>query len=101
MMQHRIAHYRGIAKTLRDGLEPLELDFLVPREYLSNTMTTVMLPEGWSHADLHAHPKERGYAIYKSQGHLSQTTFRLGTVGLMSQDDIRGFLTALRQVLRR
>jgi 2-aminoethylphosphonate-pyruvate transaminase len=100
-VENRIADYRGIATTLRDGLTSLELDFLVPREHLSNTMTTVMLPEGWSYPELHAPLKERGYAIYKSQGHLSQTTFRLGTVGLMSQEDIRGFLTALQQVLGR
>ncbi|MAF39790.1 MAG: 2-aminoethylphosphonate aminotransferase, partial [Chloroflexi bacterium] len=100
-VRNRIAHYRGIAKTLRDGLESLELDFLVPREHLSNTMTTVMLPEGWSYPELHAPLKERGYVIYKSQGQLSQTTFRLGTIGLMSQDDIRGFLDALQQVLGR
>ena len=67
-VQNRISHYRGIAKTLRDGLESLEMDLLVPREHLSNTMTTVMLPEGWSYPELHAPLKERGYAIYKPRG---------------------------------
>jgi 2-aminoethylphosphonate-pyruvate transaminase len=100
-VQNRIAHYRGIAETLRDGLASLELDFLVPRKHLSNTMTTVMLPKGWSYPELHAPLKERGYAIYKSQEQLSLTTFRLGTVGVMSRDDIRGFLDALQRVLGR
>ena len=98
---NRISHYQGVAKTLRDGLSSLELAFLVPREHLSNTMTSVMLPEGVAYPDLHGPLKERGYVIYKSQGHLSKTTFRLGTVGLISQDDVRGFLQALEQVLRR
>ena len=97
----RIANYQSIAKVLRDGLASLELGFLVPREHLSNTMTTVMLPEGVSYADLHGPLRKRGYVIYKSQGYLSETTFRLGTVGLISQDDIRGFLHELEQVLRR
>ena len=97
----RISHYRCIAKTLRDGLSSMELAFLTPREYLSNTMTSVMLPDGISYSDLHSPLKERGYVIYKSQGDLSKTTFRLGTIGLISQDDIRGFLDALRQVLHR
>ena len=98
-VQNRIAHYQAIAKTLRDGLSSRELTFLVPREYLSNTMTSVMLPEGHSYYALHDPLKELGFVIYKSQGRLSETTFRLGTVGLMAQDDIRGFLAALDQVL--
>ena len=98
---NRICHYQAIANTLRDGLASLELDFLVPRDHLSNTMTTVMLPEGWSYPALHAPLKERGYVIYKSQSHLSQSTFRLGTVGLMNHDNIQGFLSALQQVLDR
>ena len=100
-VQNRIRHYRAIADTLRDGLASLELELLVPREYLSNTMTTVMLPDGWSYEDLHGPLKDSGYVIYKSQGHLSQTTFRLGTIGLMTQSDIRGFLEALRELLGR
>ena len=100
-VQNRIRHYRAIADTLRDGLASLELELLVPREYLSNTMTTVMLPDGWSYEDLHGPLKDSGYVIYKSQGHLSQTTFRLGTIGLMTQSDIRCFLEALRELLGR
>ena len=95
----RIAHYKGIAKALRDGLSSLELPLLVPREHLSNTMTSVMLPEGLSYDDLHRPLKEKGYLIYKSQGPLSETTFRLGTVGVISQDDIRGFLGTLEQLI--
>ncbi len=100
-VEERISHYRGIAETLRDGLSSLELAFLVAREHLSNTMTSVVLPEHVSYADLHSPLRDRGYVIYKSQGELSETTFRLGTVGVMTQDDIRGFLQALEEVLGR
>ena len=100
-VQNRIAGYRSIAKTLRDGLSSLGLAFLVPRQHLSNTMTSVMLPKGHSYATLHEPLKDLGYVIYKSQGHLSNTTFRLGTVGLITQNDIHGFLNALAKVLRR
>lgn len=98
---NRITNYQSIANTLRDGLSPLELSFLVPREQMSNTMTSVMLPESFSYADLHRPLKEQGYVIYKSQVELSETTFRMGNIGVITQDDIRGFLLALRQVLSR
>ena len=100
-VEERIAHYRGIAETLRDGLSSLELTFLVARERMSNTMTSVMLPKGLSYTDLHHPLRDRGYVIYESQGHLSETTFRLGTVGVITQDDIRSFLRALEEVLGR
>ena len=100
-VQNRIARYRDIANILRDGLSSLGLTFLVSREHLSNTMTSVKLPEGVSYPDLHGPLKEQGYVIYKSLSHLSETTFRLGTIGLITQDDIRGFLQALGQVLSR
>ena len=100
-VERRIVHYRDIARSLRDGLASLELGLLVSREHLSNTMTSVMLPDGFSYHDLHQPLKERGYLIYKSQGPLSETTFRLGTVGLLTQDHIGGFLENLSQVLSR
>ena len=95
----RIVHYRDIADSLRDGLASLELSFLVSREHLSNTMTSVNLPDGFSYQDLHRPLKDRGYLIYKSQGPLSETTFRLGTVGLITQDHVGGFLENFAQVL--
>ena len=62
-------------------------------------MTTVMMPDGVSYEDLHRPLKEQGYVIYKSQGYLSESTFRLGTVGVISEDDISGFLEALGRLL--
>lgn len=96
---NRICHYRDIANTLRDGLSNLGLSFFVPRHHLSNTMTSVMLPQGASYEMLHHPLKEQGYVIYKSQGALSERTFRLGTIGVLSRDDVLGFLGALAQVL--
>ena len=58
-----------------------------------------MLPDGITYSSLHKPLKDQGYLIYKSQGHLSETTFRLGTVGLISQDDVQGFLGALGKLL--
>ncbi len=98
---NRIVHYQSIANSLRDGLSAMELSFLVPREQMSNTMTSVMLPDGFSYGELHQPLKDQGYVIYKSQGDLSETTFRLGTIGVITQDDISGFLSGLRQVLNR
>lgn len=98
-LDNRIAHYRHIAKVLRDGLSALGLKLLVPREYLSNTMTSVMLPKGLSYSSLHGQLKQHGYLIYKSQAHLGEITFRLGTVGNLTERNICGFLDSLKRVI--
>jgi 2-aminoethylphosphonate-pyruvate transaminase len=95
----RIAGYQNIARILRDGLSALELSFLVSRIHMSNTMTSVVLPEGISYEYLHGRLKESGYVIYKSQGPLAHTSFRLGSVGVVTEEDIRGFLSALERTL--
>ena len=86
---------------LRDQLKGLGLDLLLEREMYSNTMTSVMLPAGYTYEALHDPLKEMGYLIYKSPGFLADKVFRLGTVGLMSESGILGFSDALRRVLGR
>jgi len=100
-VQKRITHYRRIAEALRDQIKGLGLDLLLPREQYSNTMTSVMLPAGYTYETLHDPLKEMGYLIYKGQGFLADKVFRLGTVGVMSESNILGFSDALRRVLGR
>lgn len=66
---------------------------------MSNTMTVVYAPDHKEYAELHPELKKRGFVIYASQGELSQTTFRLGTVGVLSSDDIENFLGVLKTLL--
>ena len=66
---------------------------------MSNTMTSVYLPQGYDYQTLHDQCKREGYVIYASQGKLAKNTFRLGTVGLISKKDIEGFLNVLKSLL--
>jgi len=98
-LDRRIASYERIATVLRDGLAELGLELLLPREWYSNTMTSVRMPEGFTYTRLHDALKEQGYLIYNAQGAFQEKMFRLGTVGVMTEADIRGFLAALGTVL--
>jgi len=97
----RIAHYERIATVLRNGLAELGLELLLPRDWYSNTMTSIRMPEGFTYASLHHPLKDQGYLIYNAQGSFQEKMFRLGTVGVMTEDDIRGFLNALGRVLAK
>ena len=58
-------------------------------------MTGVNMLPGVSYDDLHRPLKEEGYVIYKSQVHLSESTFRLSIVDVIFQNDISRFLGQL------
>ena len=98
-LDSRIAHYERIATVLRDGLAELGLELLLPRQWYSNTMTSVRMPEGFTYPRLHDALKAEGYLIYDAQGSFQGKMFRLGTVGVMTEADILGFLATLGRVL--
>ena len=95
----RVEHYRNISQILREGLRSIGLESYLPDSAMSNTMTAVYLPQGYDYESLHDRCKQRGYVIYASQGKLAKSTFRLGTVGLISESDIEGFLNVLQSLL--
>lgn len=96
----RIDEYRMTAKILRKGLKDLGFRFYIPEYLMSNTMTVVYTPEGYDYDTLSKLCKKEGYVIYASQGMLSKETFRIGTVGLISNEDITGFLGTLKNILK-
>jgi len=97
----RIEHYAKIAKLLRSGLMRLGLRLFLDEALLSNTMTTVFLPQGISFEYLYQQTRKMGYEIYDSMGQLRGKTFRLGTVGFISQNDIQSFLSVLESILKK
>ncbi|MEW6619880.1 MAG: alanine--glyoxylate aminotransferase family protein [bacterium] len=97
-VENRIAHYKHIAELLRKGLKEIGLKFFLNESLFSNTMTSVYLPAGFSFEKLHHLLKLKGFVIYNSQGHLKGKVFRIGTVGLISTDDIKNFIEELRKI---
>lgn len=100
-MPARIGQFSRISGILRAGLKKLDMKFYIPEKSMSNTMTSVFLSEGNDYPSLYRACKDKGYVIYASQGALAKDTFRLGTVGLISEEDIRGFLVVMGGILKK
>lgn len=98
-LENRIIRYKNLATILRDGLEKLGFKLLLSRKQISNVVTTVLLPEYISYEELHDRLKERGFIIYGGKSTLSGKTFRLGNMGILTQNDIKKFLSVLKEVL--
>lgn len=99
-LENRIRHFQNISNLLRDKIENMGLKLLLPRNLYSNTITSLFLPEKFSYEKLYNALKEKGYEIYPSFGRLKDTTFRLGTVGVIKEKDILGFIGALKNIIK-
>jgi len=96
----RIARYGAAAALLRRGFTRLGLQFLVPAERHSNTITALRIPPGHSYATLHDGLKRRGFVIYEGQGKLREEVFRIANMGHLAASDFERCLAALGEVLR-
>lgn len=95
----RVERYRQAARFLRDGFAELDLAFLLPPELRSNSLTSLVLPQGISYPRLHDDLKQRGFVIYEGQGKLRTDIFRVANMGHLTLDDFRRFLDTLKGVL--
>jgi 2-aminoethylphosphonate-pyruvate transaminase len=96
----RIARYRERAELLRQGFKKLGLSFLLNEKLLSNTLTALWVPKEKTYAHIHDGLKKAGYVIYAGQSELRGKIFRVAHMGNLLLSDLRGFLEALKEVLR-
>ena len=96
----RVKRHYTAAQLLRDGFARLGLKALLPAAHQSNTLTSLLLPEGMTYPRIHDGLKERGFVIYEGQGRLQTGIFRVANMGHLTLDDFRRFLAALEEVLK-
>ncbi len=95
----RIKRYGDAANFLRRGFQNLGLEFLLPVENYSNTLTSLKLPQGITYTRLHDDLKQRGFVIYAGQGGLSKTIFRIANIGDIRREEFEEFLIELGNCL--
>ncbi|MGE0826885.1 MAG: alanine--glyoxylate aminotransferase family protein [Candidatus Binatia bacterium] len=96
---NRVQRYRTAALFLREGFARLGLRALLPADQQSNSLTSLLLPEGMTYQRLHDGLKARGFVIYEGQGKLQTGIFRVANMGHLTLDDFRRFLSALTEIL--
>jgi 2-aminoethylphosphonate-pyruvate transaminase len=96
----RAREYRRRAALVRDGLARNGLEILIDQACRSSSVTAVRLPEGVGYRPLHDELKRRGYIVYAGLGPLSETHFRIATMGEIRQGALAGLEPALRESLR-
>jgi 2-aminoethylphosphonate-pyruvate transaminase len=95
----RYRRYAALAEQVRAGLAALGVDTLVPPAESSVVLRAYRLPKDLSYASLHDAMKADGFVIYAGQGHLSQTLFRISTMGHLMPADMDRLIACFARVL--
>ena len=98
-VKNRIQRYSQAAAILRKGFQEMGLEFIVPEEHRSNTLTALKLPEGVSYTTLHDRLKEKGFVIYAGQKKLSESIFRIANMGDITTEEFQRLLDTLKNCL--
>lgn len=101
-IEARVARYKECAGILRQGMKDMGLKLLLEDESrMSNTVTSVFLPEG---KDLKAFLKDmeaKGYVVYSGKGKYEEMgMFQVANMGEIYPDDCREFLKVLAECIK-
>ncbi|MCH8215892.1 MAG: 2-aminoethylphosphonate--pyruvate transaminase [Planctomycetes bacterium] len=98
--QGRAIRYATLYDVLEKGLQALGFRFLLETEYRAKLLTAIIEPKDTRYAfsEMHDYLYERGFTIYPGKGTL-QNTFRIATIGALTEQDIVNFLVHLEAYL--
>jgi 2-aminoethylphosphonate-pyruvate transaminase len=94
-----IGKYIECAAILREGAKKVGLRMLLT-DHLSNTVTSVFVPEGVDVNMFLAEMERRGYVLYKGKGsYAKEGMFQIANMGEINQEDCHKFLDELQIAL--
>lgn len=96
----RLARYRENSAALCDGMEDLGFREYLPEELRTPIIHTFHAPShrAWSFPSFYDRVKERGYILYPGKL-TTEETFRVGSIGAITPDVLKGAVTAIGAAL--
>ena len=94
----RYRHHAALAEQVRAGLAAIGIEGALPPGQSSVVLRSYRLPAGLSYPRLHDELKAGGFVIYAGQGSLSETLFRISTMGYLTRPDIDRLLTCFAKL---
>ena len=98
--QKRSQMFNSRARKIAETLLELEIKTLLPIDDYSSVLYSYLLPPGVSYGELHGFLKTHGFVIYQGQGDLSETIFRISTMGEISDEKIRELCSLFKEFFR-
>jgi len=96
------ARHARVGQAAREGIKSLGLSLFADEKYASDTVTAVSVKDGLDVKEMLKILREE-YQIVLAGGQqsLQGKIFRIGHLGLITEEDIKEILSALREVLPR
>lgn len=92
--------HRQAGEWVRSQIRELGLELFADERYASNVVTSVLPPEGMTNDQTRTAMRERYNIILAGgQGDLKSKIFRIGHLGLFTQDDLQAVIDGLREVI--
>ena len=99
-LEKRIKRHYECSSLLRKGLENLGMDLVIKEErFASKTVTAANVPEGMKEADIRKKMQAEGIIIAAGFGSLHDKVIRIGTMGMVSKEDVNITLEVLEKIL--
>jgi len=100
-LKRRVARHRVCAKAFYGALDAMGLELLAEEDVRSNTVIAVKNPSGISDKDIRERMlKDHGIAIAGGMGQLRGSTFRIGSMGIVSKREVIATVDGLEETLR-
>lgn len=99
--ENRYARHKIIAEAFRQGVEALGLSIVAEKDFRSDTVTAVWLPEGVKFQDLSAEMMNRNIVIAGGLSDLTGKIFRVGHMGEVNANDVLSTIAALERSLKK
>ncbi|MEM1662455.1 MAG: alanine--glyoxylate aminotransferase family protein [Desulfurococcaceae archaeon] len=91
--------YSDRAEKIRRKVVELDLKLFAEPGYYSPTITVVNCPAGVKSGEIYRAMRERGFEIARGYGAVKDTTFRIGHMGYITDDDIEELFINLKIVI--
>jgi len=99
-ISNRHNHIKSLANLLREGMEKLDLKFLINKEHMCSVLTTVNIPSDVDLTIFKERLRDKKIIIYDGKGPFKNKVFQVGNIGAITPADIDFFLSSLKEVLQ-
>lgn len=92
--------HRRAGEWVRSEVQALGLELFADPRYASNVVTSLLPPSGMTNDEVRTALRERyNIIVAGGQGDLKSKIFRIGHLGLFTQDDLQAVIDALREII--
>ena len=98
-IENRFERHKQVSARVRDGCKNLGFGVFPDEQFASPTLSCISVPNGFDLKGTHAKMRERGFILASGYGKINDKTFRVGSMGNVTMDDVNEMLENLAELV--